>query len=203
MLIIGRIYLFVSWAVTLAILAIILVVILRLIANQVDLNPFGSASITLRRLTDPLVGPVRRALVGFGVDPKYAPLVTILIAILLGWFVLQLVANVANTSAGLLLSSQRGAIAAMVGYLLYGSLALYSLLIFMRIIFSWVMVSYSNRLMRFLVNTTEPLMGPLRRMVPPVGRFDISPIVAFIILWLFQAAIAGTLLRGWPLAFVA
>ena len=203
MLIIGRVYLFVSWAVTLAILATILLVILRLIANQVDLNPFGSPSITLRRLTDPLVGPVRRALMGFGVDPKYAPLVTILIAILLGWFVLQLVANVANTSAGLLLSSQRGAIAAMVGYLLYGSLALYSLLIFVRIIFSWVMVSYSNRLMRFLVNTTEPFMGPLRRMVPPVGRFDISPIVAFIILWLFQAAIAGTLLRGWQLAFVA
>ena len=203
MLIIGRVYLFVSWAVTLAILATILLVVLRLIANQVDLNPFGSPSITLRRLTDPLVGPVRRALMGFGVDPKYAPLVTILIAILLGWFVLQLVANVANTTAGLLLSSQRGAIAPMVGYLLYGSLALYSLLIFMRIIFSWVMVSYSNRLMRFLVNTTEPFMGPLRRMVPPLGRFDISPIVAFIILWLFQAAIAGTLLRGWPLAFVA
>ena len=203
MQIIGRVYLFVSWAVTLAILATILLVILRLIANQVDLNPFGSPSITLRRLTDPLVGPVRRALMGFGVDPKYAPLVTILIAILLGWFVLQLVASVANTTAGLLLSSQRGAIAPMVGYLLYGSLALYSLLIFMRIIFSWVMVSYSNRLMRFLVNTTEPFMGPLRRMVPPVGRFDISPIVAFIILWLFQAAIAGTLLRGWQLAFVA
>ena len=203
MLIIGRVYLFVSWAVTLTILATILLVILRLIANQVDLNPFGSAAITLRRLTDPIVGPVRRALMGFGVDPKYAPLVTILIAILLGWFVLQLVANVANMIAGLLLSSQRGAIAPMVGYLLYGALALYSLLIFVRIIFSWVMVSYSNRLMRFLVNATEPLMGPLRRMVPPVGRFDISPIVAFIILWLFQAAVAGTLLRGWPLAFVA
>ena len=203
MLIIGRVYLFVSWAVTLAILGTVLLVILRLIANQVDLNPFGSPSITLRRLTDPFVGPVRRALMGFGVDPKYAPLVTILIAILLGWFVLQLVANVANTIAGLLLSSQRGAIAPMVGYLLYGSLALYSLLIFVRIIFSWVMVSYSNRLMRFLVNATEPLMGPLRRMVPPMGRFDISPIVAFIILWLFQAAVAGTLLRGWPLAFVA
>lgn len=203
MLIIGRVYLFISWAVTLAILGTIIVIILRLIANQVDLNPFGSASISLRRLTEPLVGPVRRGLMGFGIDPKYAPLVTILIAILLGWFVLQLVANVANTAAGVLLSSRRAAIAPMVGYLLYGMLALYSLLIFIRIIFSWVMVSYSNRLMRFLVNTTEPLMGPLRRIVPPVGRFDISPIVAFIIIWLFQAAVAGTLLRGWQLAFVA
>ncbi|HET6668913.1 MAG TPA: YggT family protein [Pyrinomonadaceae bacterium] len=203
MLIISRIYLFVSWAVTLVILGTILLVILRLIANQVDLNPFGSVSITLRRLTDPLVAPVRRALRGFGVDPKYAPLVTILIAILLGWFVLQLVANVANTMAGVLLSSQRAAIGPLVGYLLYGSLALYSLLIFVRIIFSWVMVSHSNRVMRFLVNTTEPLMGPLRRIVPPMGRFDISPIVAFVIIWVFQMAVAGTLLRGWQLIFVA
>jgi YggT family protein len=203
MLIIGRVYLFVSWAVTLAILGTILLLILRMIANQVDLNPFGSASISLRRLSEPLLGPVRRALIGFGIDPKYAPLVTILIAILLGWFVLQLVANVANTAAGVLLSSRMAAIAPLIGYLLYGFLALYSLLIFIRIVFSWAMIGSSNRLMGVLVNTTEPLMGPLRRIVPPVGRIDISPIVAFIIIWLFQAAVAGTLLRGWPLAFVA
>lgn len=203
MLIISRIYLFVSWAVTLMILGIILVVILRLLANQVDLNPFGSVSITLRRLTDPLITPVKRILINLSVDPKYAPLVTILIAILLGWFVLQLVANVANMIAGILLSSQRAAVGPLAGYVLYGMLAFYSLLIFIRIIFSWVMVSHSNRVMRFLVNATEPLMGPLRRIVPPVGRFDISPIVAFIIIWIFQAAVAGTLLRGWQLIFVA
>jgi YggT family protein len=201
MLIVSRIYLFVSWAVTLVILGTILVVVLRLIANQVDLNPFGSVSITLRRLTDPLIAPVRRALMGFGVDPKYAPLVTILITILLGWFVLQLVANVANTVAGVLLSSQRAAIGPLVGYVLYGLLALYSLLIFIRIVFSWVMVSHSNRVMRFLVNITEPFMGPLRRTVPPVGRFDISPIVGLVIIWIFQAAVVGTLLRGWQLVF--
>jgi YggT family protein len=63
------------------------------------------------------------------------------------------------------------------------------------------MVSYGNRLMRFLVDTTEPLLGPLRRMIPPLGRFDISPIVAFFILWLFQQAIAGTLLRTAPVMF--
>ena len=44
-------------------------------------------------------------------------------------------------------------------------------------------------------------MGPLRRMVPPVGRFDISPIVGLVIIWIFQAAVGGTLLRGWQLVF--
>ncbi|HEY8226792.1 MAG TPA: YggT family protein, partial [Pyrinomonadaceae bacterium] len=76
------------------------------------------------------------------------------------------------------------------------AISIYILLIFIRIIFSWGMVSYSNRLMRFLVDTTEPLLGPLRRIIPPLGMMDISPIIAFLILWLFQQAINGTLLRG-------
>ena len=50
--------------------------------------------------------------------------------------------------------------------------------------------------MRFLVNVTEPLLGPLRRIIPPLGVMDISPIFAFLLLWLIKAAIQGTLLRG-------
>jgi len=203
MIILGRVYWFINWVVIAVIVTVIVLVLLRLIANQADLNPFSRTSLTIRRLTDPLIGPVRRALMGFGVDPKYAPLVAILIAILLGWFSLQLVSSIANTLAGVLLSLSRHAVVPVIGYVLYGLISFYSLLIFIRIIFSWVMVSYSNRVMRFLVNATEPLLGPLRRIVPLVGTFDISPIVAFIILWLFQRAIAGTLLRSWQIVFFA
>ena len=202
MLIIERIYLFATWVVMAIIVGTILLVLLRLLANYVDINPFTWSALTIRRLTDPLITPVRRALVGFSVDPKYAPLVTILIAILLGWFGLQLLASLANTIAGVLFSLQELAIVAIIGYVLYGLLAVYTLLIFIRIVFSWAMFTHSNRLMRFLVNVTEPLLGPLRRVIPPIGMFDISPIVAFIILWLFQSAIAGTLLRGLRLQFV-
>lgn len=203
MQIIGRTYLFASWLVTVVIIGAIVLMFLRMIANYADLNPFGWSSLAIRRLTDPFIGPVRRALIGFGVDPKYAPLVTILLTILLGWFVLQLSASIFNTIAGVTLSVQSGNVVPVVGYLLYGLLAFYSLLIFIYIIFSWGMVSRSNRLMRFLASATEPLLGPLRRMIPPLGMFDISPIVAFIILWLFQAAIGGTLLRGLPVRFFA
>ncbi len=203
MLVLARIYWFINLAVIGVILAVIVLMLLRLLANQADLNPFGWSSLTIRRLTDPFVGPVRRALMGFGVDPKYAPLVTILLTVLLGWFALQLVASIANTLAGIVMSLQVQAVAKTVGYVLYGLLSFYSLLIFIRIIFSWGMVSYANRLMRFLVNATEPLLGPLRRIVPLLGPMDISPIVAFLILWLFQAAIAGTLLRGSPIVFFA
>ena len=39
------------------------------------------------------------------------------------------------------------------------------------------MLSYTNRVMRFLIDVTEPLLGPLRRMIPPLGWVDISPLV--------------------------
>jgi YggT family protein len=201
MLILGRIYWLLNWAVIFAIVAVIGLMVLRLLANYADLNPFSWASLTIKRLTDPMVGPVRRSLVRLAVDGKYAPLVTILIAILLGWFVLQLLDSLANTVAGVMLASQQGALIAVIGYLLYGLLALYALFIFVRIVFSWGMVSYGNRVMRFVVNVTEPLLGPLRRMIPPLGMFDISPIVAFFVLLLFQQAVAGTLLRGFRVEF--
>jgi YggT family protein len=203
MLILERVYWFITWAVIAAIIAIVVLMILRLIANQMDLNPFSWSWLTIRRLTDPFLGPVRRALAGFRVDPKYAPLVVILLSVILGWFALQVVASIANTVAGILLSVSAGAVAPFVGYVLYGLVSFYILLIFVRIIFSYGMVSYANRLMRFLVNVTEPLLSPVRRLMPTVGMFDISPIIAFIILWLVQTAIAGTLLRGFPTQFFA
>ncbi|HSK63281.1 MAG TPA: YggT family protein [Pyrinomonadaceae bacterium] len=193
---ISRTFLFFSWAVQLIIMAVILLMILRVIGDAADLNPFGWASRTLRRLTDPFVVPVRGTLRQVGVDPKFAPLVVILVSILLGYFLLQLVATIAMTVTGVITSLETGAIISVLGFILYGLISIYILLIFMRIIFSWGMVSYTNRIMRFLVNATEPLLAPLRRIIPPLGPVDISPIVAFLILWLFQAAIAGTLLRG-------
>ena len=196
MLIIGRTFWFINAAITVIIIAVILLMVLRLIADAMDLNPFGWMSRSIRRLTDGILMPVRGGLRNFGADPKYAPLVAILLVILLGFFFLQLVGTIFTTIAGMIESTQRGAMVTALGFILYGLLSIYILLVFMRIVFSWGMVSYTNRIMRFLVDVTEPLLGPLRRVIPPVGRFDISPIVAFFILWLFQAAIAGTLLRG-------
>ena len=196
MLIISRTFLFIEWAVTAVIIAVIALMIIRLIADAANLNPFSRLSLTVRRLSDPFVAPMRGGLRGFGVDPKYAPIVVVLITILLGFFVLQLGETLAFTTAGLLMSVRRGAMVSALGFILSGAISIYILLIFMRIIFSWGRVSYSNRLMRFLVNTTEPFLGPLRRIIPPLGMMDISPIVAFLILWLFQQAINGTLLRG-------
>jgi len=196
MLIISRTFWFLNWAISAIIVGVIVLMVLRLIADAMDLNPFGWISRTLRRLTDGFVIPVRGGLRGFGADPKFAPLVVILIAIVLGYFILQLVGTIGGTLLGVLQSVQGGAVITALGFILYGLLSIYTLLIIIRIVFSWARIGYNNRLMQFLIDVTEPLLGPLRRMIPPLGWLDISPIVAFFILLLLQAAVAETLLRG-------
>ena len=193
---IERIVWLINSGISVIIVAVIVLMIVRLIADGMDLNPFAWTSRTVRRLSDGFVIPVRAGLRGFGVDPKFAPLVVILIVILLGFFVLQLVTTIAMTVAGVIVSVQEGALFSGLGFILHGLLSIYILLIIIRIVFSWGTIDYTNRVMRFLVDVTEPLLGPLRRMIPPLGWMDISPIVAILILWLFQAAVQGTLLRG-------
>lgn len=177
-----------------AVLLLVALMLLRTLVNYADLNPFSWPARTIRSLTDPLVYPVRRGIVRAGLDAKLAPLITILIAILLGYIAVRLVGAVTFTLNGIVKSLQQGTIVRLVGYLLYGLLAIYSLLIFMRIVFSWGSSSV-NPVMRFLFRVTEPVLGPFRRLIPPLGMFDISPIVVLILIQLFQEAIGGTLLR--------
>jgi len=63
----------------------------------------------------------------------------------------------------------------------------YMLLLFAYVLLSWVRLPYSptvNRLQRFLYDVCEPYLRLFRRVIPPIGAFDISPIVAFAVLYL-------------------
>lgn len=184
----------VYYVITAIVVGIIILVLLRVVVDYADLNPFSWTKLTVRRYSDPLVNPVRRGLLRWGLDQKLAPLVTILIAILVGWFLWKLVGAVLFTVSGIIASILAGAPLRLTGYILFGILAVYSLLIAMRVIFSWSM-NYGSRLMRFLIRVTEPVLGPARRMIPTVGMWDISPILVILLLQLLQTAVAEMLIR--------
>lgn len=54
--------------------------------------------------------------------------------------------------------------------------------IFARSIISWFPVNPGNRLVAALYQITEPILEPLRRIIPRVGMFDLTPMVAIILL---------------------
>jgi len=195
---------FIIWAVTATVIAGSLLIILRSIFNYVDVNPFTWHARQVRRATDPVITPVRAMLMAFRLDPKVAPFIVIVLMIVVGFLIVQIAGTLLNTLAGIVYAvttRKLGAPAGIAGYLLFGALGLYTLAIMVRIVLSWLGYGYGHPLMRFLIRITEPLLGPLRRKLPTVGMFDVSPIVAFLIVYICQAAVAATLLRDWPIRF--
>jgi YggT family protein len=67
-------------------------------------------------------------------------------------------------------------------------IALY-LVLLGRVLMSWINPRFEGPVGRFLYETTEPFLAPIRRVLPQGGTFDFSPIVAFIILSVIAAAI--------------
>lgn len=62
----------------------------------------------------------------------------------------------------------------------------YSLAFVARALLPWFRVSYYHPVMRFLIQITEPLLGPLRRFIPPLGGLDFTPMVALLLLWFVE-----------------
>ena len=85
-------------------------------------------------------------------------------------------------------------------------LQLYLLAIIGRVIMSWIPVSPDSlwaRIARFLYTVTEPVLGPLRRAIPPIGgpnmAFDLSPLIVLIVIELLIPRLCA---RGGLLPFL-
>ena len=64
-------------------------------------------------------------------------------------------------------------------------LQIYSLLIIIRAVMSWVRVDPRNTFVKILNTLTDPLLVPIQKVIPPIGgSIDISPLVAIMILQL-------------------
>jgi len=57
-----------------------------------------------------------------------------------------------------------------------------TILIFLRAILSWFPIDPGSRLTLLLYQLTEPVLAPLRRIMPRTGMIDLSPMIAIIIL---------------------
>ena len=72
-----------------------------------------------------------------------------------------------------------------------------SFFIFIRVILSWFIMSTRNRVVitiyQIFHQITEPILGPLHKIIPNIGMIDITPIVAIILLYIIDMVLARTL----------
>ena len=64
-----------------------------------------------------------------------------------------------------------------------------------RVLLSWIPLDRNNALVRIVYEITEPILGPIRRVLPPLGGLDLSPIVALILIQVVQRVLL-TLIMG-------
>ena len=73
-------------------------------------------------------------------------------------------------------------------------LAIYSVVIIVRALISWVSPDPRNPIVQFLAVVTEPVLAPLRRLVPPrvFGGLDLSPILAIVLISLLRGILLSS-----------
>ena len=182
------IYPFISQIVIYAMLIFVALLILRLIFNYSDPNPFGKIgrfSYQLKKRTDRFVYPAARLLANFRVDTRLAPILTILISAFLAYFALQIIGNTFFIIDVLTGGVASGNIKQIIGILLYAALSLYVLLIFIRFISSWFVFT-RNTFLGFVKRVTDPVLIPFQRLIPPIGMFDISAMILLFLIQLLQ-----------------
>ena len=80
-----------------------------------------------------------------------------------------------------------------------GAVKLLTLLVLIRVLLTWVpSVDYGHPLIRLIVRITDPILVPVRRVLPPMGGLDLSPIIAILLLNL-----AGQLLHQFLVSLLA
>jgi YggT family protein len=79
------------------------------------------------------------------------------------------------------------------------AIQLLTVLVIIRVLLTWVpSVDYGHPLIRLIVRITDPILLPVRRILPPMGGLDLSPIIAILLLNL-----AGQLLHQLLLSLLA
>ncbi len=75
--------------------------------------------------------------------------------------------------------------------LVFFLLDLYSFVVFVSVALSWLRLSPENPVVRVTSALTEPVLAPLRRVIPPLGGFDITPIVLLLGIELVKKLLLG------------
>jgi YggT family protein len=147
------------------------VVLLRFLLQWVRADFYNPLSQFVVKATTPVLRPFRQAIPGYaGMD---------LAALVLAWLVktleLAIVALIERPERNPL-----GALAWSLPELVGLTINIFIVTVFIRVILSWVNPDPYNPVAGLLDSLTEPVMRPARRVLPPVGGLDLSPVLVMV-----------------------
>lgn len=163
------------------IFAIMLRFILQIVHANFS-NPLCQAILTV---TDPVVRPMRRTIPAIGRIDSASVLLMIIVQLISSYLVYVLL-GLSPGLAGLVLGS--------IAELINKALTLFIYAIFIQIILSWIAPGTYNPVVSVIDAITTPLLRPARRLLPPLGGIDLSPMLVIIGLILAKMLVVAPLL---------
>lgn len=162
-----------------------LVVMLRLLLQLVRADFYNPISQFLVKATSVPLRPLRRFIPGYaGID--FAAVVLLLIIKLVEIGLISLFPKFPTLAIG-------SGVALVVVELLKMLINVYIFGIIIMAILSWVSPGTYNPVAALLHQLTEPVLRPFRRLLPPMGGLDLTPLIALIALWLVMLLVIAPL----------
>jgi YggT family protein len=154
------------------------------------LTPFGPLPRTVRRLGAPLLRTFERRLHRSGGNPADAPYTLFWVALLGGLGLIFVVQWLVGLLYSMAYSASAGP-GALLRFVVNLAFSILMIAILIRAVASWFGVSPYSKPMRLVYGLTDWLIEPLRKVIPPIGMIDITPMVAYFILYLARSVLMG------------
>jgi YggT family protein len=158
----------------------IFLVLTRFLLQLVRADFYNPISQFVVKATNPPLKPLRKLIPGYG-GVDVAALVLVVALVIAKILTIQLVGSGSMAIDPLILvtAALHEIARLMLNYLFWS--------IVLRIVLSWIAPDPYNPMVRLVTQITEPVMAPARRLLPPMGGFDLSPILVIIAIQAVQA----------------
>lgn len=152
------------------------------------ISPFNAIARFCRSTVDPLIAPIERKVVRAGGTPAAAPLWALAAVVVGGILLLTLLDFIRLEVARSVIASQNGA-AGIFHLLVSWTFTILKIALLVRVISSWLPVSPYSVWVRWSYLLSEPILAPMRRIVPNLGGLDVTPILAYFLLNLIESVL--------------
>jgi YggT family protein len=150
------------------------------------ISPFNAIARFCRSTVDPLIVPIERKVVRAGGTPAAAPLWALAAVVVGGILLLTFLDFIRLGVANSIIASQSGA-GGIFQLLVSWSFTILQIALLVRVISSWLPVSPYSVWVRWSYVLSEPILAPMRRIVPNLGGLDVTPILAYFLLTLTES----------------
>ena len=152
------------------------------------ISPFSGVARFVRSNVDPLFLPIERQVLRAGGTPASAPWWTLAAVVLFAIVILNLLEFLLGQIAQLSYAVEAGPLG-IVRLLVIWAFAILRIALILRVISSWFRISPYSRWIRWTFTLTEPILRPLRGLVPMLGMIDITPIIAYFLIAIVESGV--------------